>query len=694
MELDDGSVDRYHANILAEHIYAQVDDDGYTMLKVDEILDHRSNEHAVRKTAATLDEVPKTTKGWELCVRWKNGDSQWIPLKDMKESNPIELAEYAHANNLAEEPAFAWWVPYTIRKRNRILKAMQKRYYRTTQKYGVELPHSLKRAFEIDNETGTTFWQDALAKEMKGVRKAFKILEEDDTHPVGYTKVSCHLVFDVKMTLQRKVRLVCNGAKVDPPVTVCTFASVVSRESVRIAFMLAALNGLDLEGADISNAYINADSRERLCTVCGPEFGEYKGRWAIIVKALYGSKSAAASWRAAIIKALRDQGFVPCRADNDVMMRPAVKADGAKVYEYVLIYSDDLLVVAVNPSEILSKVDQHYKVKDGSDGVPTRYLGANISKYTLPDGTWAWAIGSDEYCKTAVENVEAWLLRKHEHLKTKTSSVFPSGWKPETDVSGLLRDGDASYYSSQIGILRWLVELGRMDIAVEVSQLAAFSAAPREGHLAAVLHLYAYLKSHKRCKIVMDPTYKLHAATVKHAWEDFYQDAKELIPHDAPETRGKAVQQTCFVDSDHAGDLVSRRSRTGVLIFLNSAPIVWYTKKQGSIETSSFGSEFSAMKTGLELVLGLRYKLRMMGVELDGPCHVKADNMSVINNVSNPTSVLKKKSNSVAFHFSREVVASGAAEVTYENTKTNLADMLTKSQPGVVRTGLSDRVMK
>ena len=78
---------------------------------------------------------------------------------------------------------------------------------------------------------------------------------------------------------------------------ILTHASVVSRDSVRIAFTLAALNGLDLLAGDCEGAYLNAPSREKLYTKCGPEFGaEYEGRCALIVRALYGSKSAAASW--------------------------------------------------------------------------------------------------------------------------------------------------------------------------------------------------------------------------------------------------------------------------------------------------------------------------------------------------------------------------------------------------------------
>jgi hypothetical protein len=140
--------------------------------------------------------------------------------------------------------------------------------------------------------------------------------------------------------------------------------------------------------------------------------------------------------------------------------------------------------------------------------------------------------------------------------------------------------------------------------------------------------------------------------------------------------------------------MVTRRSRTGVLIYVNSAPVIWYTKKQGSIETSSFGSEFTAMKTGMELVIGLRYKLRMMGVPLDGPTRVRADNMSVVINTSKPESQLKKKNNSIAYHFCREVVASKAAYVTYEPSATNLADMLTKSHDSVTRSRLASLVLR
>jgi hypothetical protein len=224
--------------------------------------------------------------------------------------------------------------------------------------------------------------------------------------------------------------------------------------------------------------------------------------------------------------------------------------------------------------------------------------------------------------------------------------------------------------------------------------LAAYSAAPRQGHLAAVLHVFAYLKAHSRSRLVLDPSYLPEVPAPEYDWTDFYGDVKEPIPPDCPEPRGMSAQTTAFIDSDHAADLVSRRSRTGVLVYLQSAPVIWYTKKQGSIETSSFGSEFSAMKTGTEIIIGLRYKLRMMGVPLDGPTRIRADNMSVVNNCSRPESQLKKKSNSIAYHFCREVIASKAVHVSYEPTATNLADMLTKTQDATTRSRLASSVLR
>jgi hypothetical protein len=142
------------------------------------------------------------------------------------------------------------------------------------------------------------------------------------------------------------------------------------------------------------------------------------------------------------------------------------------------------------------------------------------------------------------------------------------------------------------------------------------------------------------------------------------------------------MQMTIFVDADHAGDTMTRRSRTGVFVNLNRSPIMWFSKKQNSVETSTFRSEFIALKTGVEMVKGLWYKLRMMGIPLDGHTHVRVDNMSVVKNTSVPESTLKKKSNAIVSDFVREAVAAGIIQIAYETSGSYKADILTKILPG------------
>ena len=162
-------------------------------------------------------------------------------------------------------------------------------------------------------------------------------------------------------------------------------------------------------------------------------------------------------------------------------------------------------MIGIKPEEIAAQIDQHYKFKEPA-APPKQYLGANVGMIDLPNKMTSWYMSSEEYVKTAITSIEAWLSKRKDSMRlpTKTACVFPSKWKPELDVTPELIPVDASFYQQQIGVLRWCVELGRIDIIAEVSMLAAFSANPRQGHLAAVIHLYAYLKGNPRSKTVFD----------------------------------------------------------------------------------------------------------------------------------------------------------------------------------------------
>jgi hypothetical protein len=126
------------------------------------------------------------------------------------------------------------------------------------------------------------FWQKAIAKEMLHVHPAFDILQHGVKAPVGYKWIPCHMIFDIKMDFTRKARFVAGGHVTDPPTSI-TYSSVVARDSVHLAFLIAALNELDILSADIGNAYLNAPTKEKVHRTCGMELGhEYLGCIAVI----------------------------------------------------------------------------------------------------------------------------------------------------------------------------------------------------------------------------------------------------------------------------------------------------------------------------------------------------------------------------------------------------------------------------
>jgi Reverse transcriptase (RNA-dependent DNA polymerase) len=147
------------------------------------------------------------------------------------------------------------------------------------------------------------------------------------------------MVFNIKMEgLVCKARYVAAGHTTETPKSL-TYASVVTRESVRIGFLIAALNNLEIMAVDISNAYLNADCREKIYFVAGPKFGSKQGRILIIKKALYRLKTSGAAWRSLFSSTLLALGYAPCCGDPDVYIRQATRPNGLEYYEMLTIYS-------------------------------------------------------------------------------------------------------------------------------------------------------------------------------------------------------------------------------------------------------------------------------------------------------------------------------------------------------------------
>ncbi len=161
---------------------------------------------------------------------------------------------------------------------------MKSKYWQRTHKYGIRIPKTVQEALAIDKQNGNTLWWDAICKEMRNVRPAFEKWEKKEGDlPPAYQKIKCHFIFDIKMgeNFRQKARLEANGNETETPASL-TYSSVVSRDSVRIALLLASLNELEVLACDIQNAYLTADCREKLYIIAGPEFGSEEGSIMVI----------------------------------------------------------------------------------------------------------------------------------------------------------------------------------------------------------------------------------------------------------------------------------------------------------------------------------------------------------------------------------------------------------------------------
>ena len=157
-------------------------------------------------------------------------------------------------------------------------------------------------------------------------------------------------------------------------------------------------------------------------------------------------------------------------------------------------------------------------------------------------------------------------------------------------------------------------------------------------------------------------------------WTEFYGNIAEEDPPGMSIPLGNPVTITCFVDASHATNKVTCQSHTGIMIFLNRAPALSYSKRQNTDESTAYGSELVAMRIARDSISALRVKLKSFGIPILGPANTYGDNGAVVKNASSPESTLNKKHNSINYHIIRESVAARMMRIAKEDTETNIAD--------------------
>ena len=218
------------------------------------------------------------------------------------------------------------------------------------------------------------------------------------------------------------------------------------------------------------------------------------------------------------------------------MVRPD---DGYKYYAYMLLYVDDALAIHHDATSALDELGRYFQMKPGSVGDPDIYLGAKLQKIQLENGVEAWSMSSSKYVQDVVKNAETYLKENYDGwtMPKRVSGPWPRDYTSEIDDSPELDPTKANYYQSQVGVLHWIVELGHVNIITQVLTLASHMALPREGHLEALFHMFAYLKKSHNARLVLalsSPDIDM-STFQQQDWKSFYGEVKEATLINMPE---------------------------------------------------------------------------------------------------------------------------------------------------------------
>ena len=630
-----------------------------------------------------LESTDPNHKGskYNVMVEWESGEVTYEPLTLISKDDPITCAVYAKKHDLLDTIGWKHLKRYakTSKRLIRAVKQSRIRQVRASVRYqhGFQVPRDYNDAMRLDKENGNTHWQDAIDLELTQIHeyKVFKDTGKAKFHngkvvtPDGFQKIRVHFVYAVKHDGRFKARLVADGHLTKEPVE-SIYSGVVSLRSLRMVVFLSQLNNLEIWGADVGNAYLEAYTDEKLCIMAGPEFKELQGHLLIMVKALYGTRSGGARWHDRLFDILQEMKFKPSKADPDVWMRPE---PGGTCYEYIAVYVDDLAIAAKDSQAFCNELKKKYNLKLKGVGPLEYHLGCTYKKD--PDGTLA--ADPRRYVNKIIESFE----RMFKEKPRKSRPPLEGGDHPELDTSELCDEHQTKQFQTLIGQLQWLISLGRFDIAVHVMSLSRFRAQPRKGHLDRAKRIVGYLLFLPDGAIRFrtgEPDFS-SLKDQEYDWtRTVYSGACEQIPHDIPKPLGKHVQTTHYVDANLHHDLATGKAVTAALHFLNQTPIDAYTKRQSTVETVTYGSEFVAARTAVDQIIDIHTTLRYLGVPIRDKSYMFGDNKSVVTSSTIPNSTISKRHHLASYHRVREAIAAKFISFHWKDGKSNPADILSK----------------
>jgi transposase InsO family protein len=490
-------------------------------------------------------------------------------------------------------------------------------------------------------------WQQAVNAEFKSLHEMG--VYENSHIPAGKAALPSRLVFAIKRdehgnVEKYKCRLVAKGfQQVAGKDYDEVFAPTAQHASLRILLAIAAAKGLTVDQIDVKTAFLNGELKEEVYLKLPDELGGAVWR---LKKALYGLKQAARAWHEKLKQEMMKLGFMSSKNDPCLFFRGK---EGRNVY--VLVHVDDAVVIGQQEAVQKAKQDiaTRFEIKDL--GAAKYYLGLEIRK----EDNGSITLSQEKYTKDLLARYDP-----NGQLKPK-STPFEVGLKLSKESGEQLPDGKV--YRELVGALLYLASNTRPDISYAVSVLSRFMSSPTESHWNAAKRVLRYLKG----TINQSLTY-LGAGGV-----------------DKPVT---------FVDADFAADEDKRRSTSGMVVTLNGRAVMWMSKLQSVVATSTAEAEFISAATGVKEALWIRKLLS----EITGKgvaVQLRCDNQSAIHLIKQNTAgrTGRSKHIDVQFHFLKDRFQRGDLEVEFVETANQAADMFTKQLPGPALVRIAAQLM-
>ena len=417
-----------------------------------------------------------------------------------------------------------------------------------------------------------------------------------------------------------------------------TYSPVARHDSIRLVLAIVAQEDLEMRHFDVRTAFLYGSLSEEIYMEQPPGYVKDRDKVCRLRKSLYGLKQASKCWNECFTESLRSFGLKPLESDNCILVRK-----DPNCLLIVLIYVDDGLACC-SDEKVLNDVIKHLQTRfEISVMNPSCFIGLEIHRNRAMR---TLHISQKYYINKIVSKFK---LDEAKGLSTPADSNLK-----------LCRDGTLDGedhetvnvpYRQLIGSLMYAMLGSRPDIAYSTSFLASFSENPKATHWTAAKRILRYLKSTANEGLLYNGNSK---------------DRGELI---------------CYVDSDFAGDIDSRRSTSGYVVMYNGAPIVWKSQKQPTVALSTTEAEFIAACYACRELLGTRQLLKELGRDLSSPTKVMIDNQAAIRLIQNPNIRARTKHIDVKFKFIQEKESDGIIMAEYVSTDDQVADILTKALP-------------